>query len=145
MTGLQLNAASTLLASGSYDGTVRLWNLGSGDQVAVFNEPQHFVRCLSFKGNALAAGDFGGNVHLWDLKGVDDYQHRKRHRCFASSHKGHVVSVQIDARRIVSGSRDKTALVQDFWAKMLEELKRRRKEREGDRGKTYRFWRPSYR
>ena len=47
-SGLQLNGC--LAASGSYDGTVRLWNVVQGACIAVFKEPANFVRCVGFTG-----------------------------------------------------------------------------------------------
>ena len=35
-------------------------------------------------------------------------------------HKSHVVCLQVNARRIVSGSRDKSVLVQDYWASVTK-------------------------
>ena len=51
----------------------------------------------------------------------------KGHRHF-KAHKGHVVSLQFNAQRIITGSRDKTAFVQDFWAKMVDNAKRRQEK-----------------
>ncbi len=53
-----------------------------------------------------------------------------RNRRHFKAHGGHVVSIQVSARRVLSGSRDKTALVQDFWAKMLDVGSCRRNRRE---------------
>ena len=106
------------------------------------------VKCA---GHILASGDFGGNVHLWDVRIVDGASRVqvRNYRKF-EAHKGHVVCMQLNARRIVtgergrrqdvpililldlpislSGSRDRTALVQDFWAKMGDGRGRRKAE-----------------
>ena len=42
VTGLQINGQ--VLASGSYDGTVKLWNIHSGNCLRTFGEPENFVR-----------------------------------------------------------------------------------------------------
>lgn len=125
VTGLQLNG--NVIASGSYDGTVRLWSVLTGRCLHVFIEPDNFVRCVGFLGNYLACGDFGGVLHVWDVRVQGDSEHVQvgSYRSFPG-HKGHVVSLQIDAQRIVSGSRDKTVLILDFWAKMVDHCKRRK-------------------
>lgn len=137
VTGLELNGDT--FASSSYDGTVRLWSAISGEQLHCFRvEPEHFVRCVCFRGSTLVCGDFGGHVTVWDLYVHEETKTIKvrSHRSF-QSHKGHVVCVQCNARRIVSGSRDKTVLVQDFWAKMIDGVKRKKEIEEAKKKKTY--------
>ena len=115
ITGIKING--NLFASSSYDGSVRLWTL-NGDGIAVFDEPNHLLRCISFSGNTIISGDFGGYLHQWEVEisrpepggvRIKKYHHMQ-------SHKSHIVCLQVNPRRIVSGSRDKTVLVQDFWA-----------------------------
>ncbi len=120
ITGVKLNGP--LFATASYDGTVRLWTV-DGLSLAVFEEPTHLLRCIGFSGNIVSAGDFGGHIHVWELEFPRNFASltsgpgvriRKYHH--ALSHKSHVVCLQMNARKIVTGSRDKTVLVQDFWA-----------------------------
>ncbi|TRY62782.1 hypothetical protein TCAL_13031 [Tigriopus californicus] len=142
VTGLQLNGS--VIASGSYDGTVRLWSVSSGHCLRVFIEPDNFVRCVAFLGNYLACGDFSGLLHVWDVRvQVDSEQVQVGSYRQFPGHKGHVVSLQIDAQRIVSGSRDKTVLILDFWAKMVDHCKRRKElsDNATSRGRVSRFLR----
>ena len=67
----------------------------------VFDEPDNFVRCVGFRGGTVACGDFGGNVHVWDIRLSSDFK-VKNYRSF-QAHKGHVVCLQLNARRIISG------------------------------------------
>ena len=57
------------------------------------------------QGHILACGDFGGNVHLWDVRIVDNASRVqvRNYRKF-EAHKGHVVCLQLNARRIVTGA-----------------------------------------
>ena len=50
-------------------------------------------------------------------------QHNK-----TTAHKGHVVCLQLTPTRIVSGSRDKTVLMQDFWLDDADYVKKKRTE-----------------
>ena len=117
ITGIKINGI--LFASSSYDGTVRLWSI-EGQPLAVFDEPNHLLRCIGFSGNTVIAGDFGGHLHQWkidvNLARQQGLMVRIKHYSHFESHKSHIVCLQVSARRIVSGSRDKTVFVQDFWA-----------------------------
>jgi hypothetical protein len=79
------------------------------------------LRCIGFSGNTVISGDFGGYLHFWEIEIANPatpvpgcVKIKKYHA--VPSHKSHIVCIQQNARRIVSGSRDKTVLVQDFWA-----------------------------
>ena len=66
------------------------------------------------------SGDFGGHVHIWELEFVRPTMvHIKKYHT-SQIHKSHVVCMNVSARRIVSGSRDKSVLVQDFWASVTK-------------------------
>ena len=69
------------------------------------------VKCA---GHILASGDFGGNVHLWDVRIVDGASRVqvRNYRKF-EAHKGHVVCMQLNARRIVTGEWGKTSRCAD--------------------------------
>ena len=119
ITGIKINGI--LFASSSYDGTVRLWTI-EGQPLAVFDEPNHLLRCIGFSGNTIIAGDFGGHLHQWEIDvNLTRRQQMVRIRQYNhfQSHRSHIVSLQVSARRVVSGSRDKTVLVQDFWAPVV--------------------------
>lgn len=61
-----------ILATGHYDGTIRLWDVSSGDLLHSMElEGQEVVQSLAFnpQGNLLASGSSyeGNNIHLWDV------------------------------------------------------------------------------
>ncbi len=57
-----------MLASGSWDGTVRLWDVNEGTELRVFHFEKTMVLSVAFSpdGNILACGGPGG-VYLWDV------------------------------------------------------------------------------
>jgi len=102
---------------------VRLWNVEAGTSLLTFSDPENFVRCVALHGQRIVSGDFGGEVHLWDLKFKDkegnfEVTNHRKWEC----HKGHIVCIQLSASRIVTGSRDKTLMVSDFWLKTVDSL-----------------------
>jgi WD40 repeat protein len=66
--GLALNAEGQLLASGGYDGNIRLWEAPNGQQLATLQGHTSGVWsvALSADGRLLASGGFDGTVRLWD-------------------------------------------------------------------------------
>ena len=99
------------------------WNYCSNGENSVksgilYSEPASLVRCLAFLGPTLACGDFGGAIHVWELAftgSMSKLDVEVRNHNTNKAHKGHVVCLQLTPTKIVSGSRDKTVLVQDFW------------------------------
>ena len=66
-----------------------------------------------------SAGDFGGHLHMWEIEIRNSSVNIKKYH-HTQVHKSHVVCLQVNARRIVSGSRDKSVLVQDYWASVTK-------------------------
>lgn len=122
VTGITLQGS--LAATSSYDCEVRLWDVVLGQCLHIFNEPQNFVRCLAFHGKRIVSGDFGGFVHMWDFTLLDGKVNVSTHREW-ECHKGHVVCIQLSASRIITGSRDRNVIVNDFWAKTQDAMSRR--------------------
>ncbi len=68
---LSWSAASGMLASASADGTVRIWDAGSGSTVHVLSMPEKapaFSVDWSPDGTKLVAGTLAGTVELWDAQ-----------------------------------------------------------------------------
>ncbi|KGO54821.1 hypothetical protein PEX2_090740 [Penicillium expansum] len=59
---------SRLLASGSWDNTVRLWDTATGALQQTFEGHSHYVRSVAFSpdGRLLASGSYDNTVRTWD-------------------------------------------------------------------------------
>jgi Tol biopolymer transport system component len=64
-----LNLAGTIMGAASYDGTVRLWELESGDELALLDHAgQAYGVAFSDDGRLVATSDDQGNVALWGIR-----------------------------------------------------------------------------
>lgn len=71
VTGLTFLPGRKACVSASKDGTVRIWDMTSGQQRAVLEGHSEGVTCLAVSGNAessnlIASGSADGTIRLWD-------------------------------------------------------------------------------
>jgi WD40 repeat protein len=99
-----------MLASGSFDNTVRLWDLGSHACVATLKDHAHFVVSVAFSpdGRLLASSSNDKTIRLWDVAS-------RTCASVLSGHSGPVygVAVSPDGRTLASGSSDNTMRLWD--------------------------------
>jgi len=99
-----------VVVSGSWDGTVRLWDARSGASVGILRGHSGPVHCVAFSpdGAWLASGSDDSTVKRWDIKGT------RRITTF-KGHSGAVggLCVSPDGRRIASASVDGTVKLWD--------------------------------
>src|SRR6266446_990935 len=100
-----ISADGQTLASGSFDKTIKLWNLKTGNLLRTLTgHKNHVVSvAISADGQMLASGSFDKTIKLWNLKTGDLL-------CTLTEHENTVVSVAIsaDGQTLASGSWDKT-------------------------------------
>jgi WD40 repeat protein len=94
-----------LLASGSWDRTVRLWEVATGKERAVLRGHENEVRGVAFSpdGKLLASGSWDRTVRLWEVATGEP-------RAVLQGHTGGVMGVAFsaDGKRLASGSMDET-------------------------------------
>ncbi|AFZ22217.1 WD40 domain-containing protein [Allocoleopsis franciscana] len=77
VTSVSFSPNGEYIATASYDGTARLWDL-SGNQIAELKEHQGKVTSVSFSPNGeyIATASYDGTARLWDLSGNQIAQFR---------------------------------------------------------------------
>lgn len=96
-----------VLITGSYDRTVRVWNLDTGEQVQILRGHARAVRALQFDQMLLFTGSMDGTVRMWNWRKGECL------RVF-EGHTDGVVSLNYNGYLLASGSADSTVCVRNF-------------------------------
>ena len=114
VNSVAISPDNQVLASGSDDKTIRLWNVETGEVIATLFGHTNFVQSVAFSpdGAILASGSDDKMIKLWDLQTYQEI-------CTLSAHSRAVKSVTFspDGQFLASGSWDKTIKVWDLKAK----------------------------
>jgi len=98
------------LASGSFDSTIKLWDVASGREMRTLAGHTREVKSVAFSpdGRTLASGSWDQTIKLWDVASG-------RERRTLAGHEGDVYSVAFspDGRTLASGSWDQTIKLWD--------------------------------
>ena len=96
-----------ILATGSYDATIKIWNIETGKEIRTLRGHTMGVRCLQFDDTKLISGSLDKTLKIWNWRTGE---------CL-STYNGHsdgVIGLHFDSNILVSGSIDKTAKVWNF-------------------------------
>ena len=96
-----------IIASGSYDTTIKIWDIETGEEVRTLRGHSLGIRCLQFDNTKLASGSLDGTVKLWDLE-------TGKELCTLRGHTAGVIGLHLDGTTVASGSADHTIRVWDF-------------------------------
>ncbi|KAL9087553.1 MAG: hypothetical protein Q9159_003569 [Coniocarpon cinnabarinum] len=104
---LQFN--DSILATGSYDGTIKVWNIDSGQELHTLRGHTDGIRCLGFQGNKLASGSLDRTIKMWDLEtGGELYT--------LPGHTAGVIGLHFEGQYLASASADHTIKVWNYAA-----------------------------
>ena len=102
---ISFNPDGKLLASGSYDKTIKLWEVPSGKLIKTLEGHEADVKSVSFSpdGKLLASGSKDKTIKLWEVPSGKLIKTLKGHKNWVKS-----VSFSPDGKLLASGSYDKT-------------------------------------
>ncbi|KAJ8063403.1 hypothetical protein OCU04_008623 [Sclerotinia nivalis] len=100
----------TKVASGSYDGMIRLWDTTTGESLQTLKGHSNSVNSVAFSpdGTKVASGSDDGTIQLWDTTTGESLQTFKGHSYTVCS-----VAFSSDGTKVVSGSADDTIRLWD--------------------------------
>ena len=93
------------LLTSSYDGTVRLWDAASGNEIRCFRGHTSFVTTVAFSpdGQRAVSGSHDRTVRLWDVRSGRELRCLRGHTNFVNA-----VAFSPDGKQLLSGSSDDT-------------------------------------
>lgn len=98
-------AARGILASGSFDGSIRVWDVQTGDCLQILQGHTDGIRCVAFspQGDLIASSGNDNSVRLWSVK-----THQCLHVLQEHTREVWAVSFSPDGTIVASGSQDET-------------------------------------
>ncbi|HMF15778.1 MAG TPA: WD40 repeat domain-containing protein, partial [Gemmataceae bacterium] len=117
VTSVAVTADGKTSASGSLDGTVKLWDTANGQILATFQGHQGPVHGVAFSpdGKKVVSAGADKTVQVWNVVGGKDYVEVKKAIRTLAGHTEAVLAVAFssDGKNIASGSADKTIILWD--------------------------------
>ncbi|KAJ5613325.1 hypothetical protein N7510_006519 [Penicillium lagena] len=102
-----LQFEDNILMTGSYDSTVKIWDLDTGEELRTLRGHRAGVRCLQFDDTKLITGSLDHSIRVWNWRTGE---------CI-SKYNGHteaVIALHFDATLLASASVDTTVKIWNF-------------------------------
>ncbi|GAM85923.1 hypothetical protein ANO11243_039330 [Dothideomycetidae sp. 11243] len=96
-----------ILATGSYDATIKIWDIETGEVLRTLSGHTSGIRCLQFDDTKLMSGSLDSTIKVWNWRTGECL------RTFAAHTEG-VIALHFDSNFLVSGSIDHTIRVYDL-------------------------------
>ena len=101
-----LQFEENILATGSYDSTIKLWDIEKGEVIRTLQGHTSGIRALQFDDRLLVSGSLDNTVKIWNWRSGE---------CINTlHHQGGVISVHMDGDLLASGSADRSIKVFNF-------------------------------
>lgn len=99
-----VNSSGNYLFSGSWDKTIRQWELNSGSCIRTFDGHGQGIYALKLSGKVIVSCSGDNSLKIWNSETGECVQ-------TLVGHRRHVMSLKISKNKIFSGSSDKTIKV----------------------------------
>lgn len=111
-----LQFEDNILATGSYDATIKIWDINTGEEIRTLRGHSCGIRCLQFDDTKLISGSLDHRIKIWNWRTGE---------CISTyaGHSGGVLSVHFDSTILVSGSMDNTVRIWNFKDKSARSLR----------------------
>ena len=96
-----------ILATGSYDSTVKIWDIDTGEEIRTLRGHNSGIRCLQFDDSKLITGSLDRSVKVWNWHTGE---------CISTyvGHSAGIVGLHFDGSLLASGSMDHTIKIWNF-------------------------------
>ena len=114
VTTIQFNIDGKLMVSGSWDHTVRVWDLESRTEKILFKGHNKWVQSVAFSpnGKQVVSGSYDHTVKIWDLAAEKEITSLEGHQDYVNC-----VRFSPNGELVVSASQDKTVRVWEIASK----------------------------
>lgn len=102
-----LQFEDNILATGSYDATIKIWDTETGEELRTLRGHQSGIRCLQFDDTKLISGSIDRSLKVWNWRTGE---------CISTytGHLGGVIGLHFDSNILASGSTDSTVKIWNF-------------------------------
>ncbi|KAH7392453.1 sulfur metabolite repression control protein-like protein SconB [Phaeosphaeria sp. MPI-PUGE-AT-0046c] len=101
-----------VLITGSYDATVKIWDIKTGELIRTLTGHTQGIRCLQFDDSKLITGSLDRTIKVWNWRTGELIR-------TLPVHSAGVIGLHMADKLLASGSADKTIMVHDFktWSR----------------------------
>lgn len=96
-----------VLITGSYDATVKVWDIKTGQEIRTLTGHTQGIRCLQFEDSKLITGSLDNTIKIWNWRTGKEIK-------TLTSHTNGVIGLHMADKLLASGSSDNTIVVHDF-------------------------------
>lgn len=102
-----LQFEDNILATGSYDATIKIWDTETGEELRTLRGHESGIRCLQFDDTKLISGSMDRSLKVWNWRTGE---------CISTytGHRGGVIGLHFGDTILASGSVDKTVKIWNF-------------------------------